>query len=358
MPLVANTELPSFRRLRESGQEVLTQERARTQDIRELHLGLLNLMPDAALEATERQFLRLVGSCNRIAQFYVHPFTVDGVPREGRAKTHVAQFYKTFAEIRDEGLDALIITGANPVAADLTAEPFWQPMIEVMSWAHTAVCSTLYSCLATHAALQQYHRIFREKLPHKRWGVYEHRVTGHAHPLLLNINTRFDGPHSHVYDMPRRGFEAAGTTVLVDSPTAGVYLAVSEDQFRSVYFQGHPEYDTNSLFKEFKREVGRFARGERDAYPRFPENYFSTDAQAVLRAYEKRLHAALAAGEHPAELPEAELEPLLDNTWTDTGKALINNWLGLVYQLTHRDRRRPFMEHIDPEDPLGLRKAR
>jgi len=355
MPLVANTELPSFARLRERGQEILTHDRARAQDIRELHVGLLNLMPDAALEATERQFLRLVGSCNRIAQFYVHPFTVDGVPREGSAKTHVAKFYKTFAQVREEGLDALIITGANPIQADLTVEPFWQSLVDVMTWAREEVCSTLYSCLATHAALQQYHGIFREKLPSKRWGVYEHRVTGTAHPLLLNINTRFDGPHSHVYDMPRSGFEAAGTTVLVDGPEAGVYLAVSEDQFRSIYFQGHPEYDINSLFKEFKREVGRFVSGVHKEYPPFPQHYFATEAQAVLRAYEEQVHKDMASGRQPPELPEAELGPLLDNTWTDTGKALINNWLGLVYQLTHTERRRPFMEHINPDDPLGLR---
>lgn len=356
MPLVANTSLPSFQRLRDNGQEVLTRERARSQDIRELHVGLLNLMPDAALEATERQFLRLVGSCNRIAQFYVHPFTCEGVPREGLAAEHVAKYYVTFDTIREEGLDALIITGANPIESDLTAEPFWRPLVEVMTWAREAVCSTLYSCLATHAALQAYHGRFREKLPSKRWGVYEHRVTGVRHPLLLDVNTRFDGPHSHVYDMPRRAFEQAGLTVLADSSEAGVYLAVSEDQFRSVYFQGHPEYDINSLFKEFKREVGRFASGQHRDYPPFPEHYFSAEAQAVLRAYEQELKDARASSRPLPQLPEAELEPLLDNTWTDTGKALVNNWLGLVYQLTHANRRVPFMDNIDPADPLGLRK--
>ena len=65
---------------------MLDVDRAVHQDIRELHLGLLNMMPDAALEATERQFLRLVGSCNRIVQFHVPPFHVRGVEREARAR--------------------------------------------------------------------------------------------------------------------------------------------------------------------------------------------------------------------------------------------------------------------------------
>ena len=69
MPLVAHNGLPTFQRLRDHGLEVLSLERAEQQDIRELHIGLLNMMPDAALSATEQQFIRLVGNCNQIAQF-------------------------------------------------------------------------------------------------------------------------------------------------------------------------------------------------------------------------------------------------------------------------------------------------
>ena len=77
MPLVAHTALPTFARLREEGQTVLSEDYAFNQDIRELHIGFLNMMPDAALEATERQFFRLVGESNLIAQFHLHPFTLQ-----------------------------------------------------------------------------------------------------------------------------------------------------------------------------------------------------------------------------------------------------------------------------------------
>ena len=49
MPLVEHLELPTFARLREQGHEVLPLERAVHQDIRELHIGFLNMMPDTAL---------------------------------------------------------------------------------------------------------------------------------------------------------------------------------------------------------------------------------------------------------------------------------------------------------------------
>ena len=93
MPLVAHSNLPTFERLRQDGQEVLDIPRARQQDIRELHIGLLNMMPDAALQATERQFIRLVGACNRIAQFYVHPFAVDAKARSAEAQAYLQTYY-------------------------------------------------------------------------------------------------------------------------------------------------------------------------------------------------------------------------------------------------------------------------
>jgi homoserine O-succinyltransferase len=89
MPLVAHTDLPTFGRLRLEGQEILTVERARHQDIREMHIGLLNMMPDAALEATERQFFRLVGASNSIVQFHMHPFSIEGLQRGDKAREHI-----------------------------------------------------------------------------------------------------------------------------------------------------------------------------------------------------------------------------------------------------------------------------
>ena len=114
MPLVQHSRLPTFDRLRDTGHEVLTLERATHQDIRELHIGFLNMMPDAALRATERQFIRLVGGCNRIAQFYVYPFSLDGLPRSADTLDYIDRYYATFDELKEAGVDALIIT---PIAA-------------------------------------------------------------------------------------------------------------------------------------------------------------------------------------------------------------------------------------------------
>lgn len=355
MPLVAHTKLPSFQRLREQGETVLERDHALQQDIRELHIGLLNMMPDAALEATERQFFRLVGESNQIAQFYMHPFTITNLPRGEKAQAHITQFYESFDQIKSAGLDALIITGANVVGSELSTQSFWQPLIEVIDWAYDNVTSTLCSCLTTHAVLEFRYGQKRRPLGHKRWGVYSHRLVSRTHPLIAGVNTRFDVPHSRFNQIDREQFDEAGLPVLAESEDAGVHLAASQDQFRLVFFQGHPEYDSISLLKEYKREVKRFLKGDLKAYPPFPEHYFSLQQQAILDEYKYAVLQALQHGKSAPEFPEAVISHDLDNTWHDTAEAIINNWIGQVYQVTDVDRKKPFKNFIDPNDPLGLK---
>ncbi len=355
MPLVAHSDLPTFERMKLEGQTVLPRDYALQQDIRELHVGLLNMMPDAALEATERQFFRLIGESNQIAQFYLHPFTLKELKRSAKGQEHVDKYYESFDAVKAQGLDALIITGANVHGTELSEQPFWQPLIEVIDWAYANVTSTLCSCLTTHAVMEFRHGQKRRPLGFKRWGVYSHRVMDRTHPLVTGVNTRFDVPHSRFNQIDREQFEAVGCRVLVESQEAGVHLAVSPDLFRMVFFQGHPEYDVISLLKEYKREVLRFAAGERDDYPPFVENYFSLQTQAILGEYREQVEAARAAGRAIPEMPEELVAAQVDNTWHDSAEAVINNWIGMVYQLTHHDRLQPFKAGIDPEDPLRLR---
>jgi len=354
MPLVAHNQLPSFNRLRGEGIKVLAPDAASHQDIRELHIGLLNMMPDAAMAATERQFFRLIGESNPIAQIYVHPFTLNELPRNDKTQAHIDEFYETFEQIKEQGLDALIITGANVIGPDLTDQPFWKPLIEVADWAHENVTSTLCSCLATHAVLE--FRYAQKRVPQavKKWGVFSHRVINKMHPLATDINTRFDVPHSRWNDVSLQQFKQAKLNVLAVGDDECVHLATSEDGFRTIFFQGHPEYDTISLLKEYKREVLLFVEGVRKDYPPYPENYFGVQTSAILREYKSRLLTALKNNTDIPVFPEDLVVTQLDNTWHDTAGEVVGNWVGLVYQLTHADRKKPFMDGIDINNPLGL----
>ncbi len=358
MSIVAHTSLPSFDWLRQAGHIVLSLEEARSQAIRELHVGLLNMMPDAALRATERQFMRLLSSSNRVMQIYPHLSGIDAQPRSEATRAYMNQHYEALEAAQEEGLDALVITGANPQQERMEDEPFWQPLMQVFEWAHENICSVICSCLATHAYLQHFHQIERIRCqPGKRWGVFSHRNCA-SHPLLNDTNTRFDVPHSHVYEVTREQLETIALPVLSYSEEAGINLATSEDGFRFVFFQGHPEYDRISLLKEMKREVMRYIHRERDDYPPLPQHYFPSEAAPLLQCLQQTATRERQSPTKAFVFPEEALYPLVDNTWVDSGRAIFNNWLGLVYRLTDYDRLKPFMPSVDPCDPLQLRKAR
>ncbi len=342
MPLVAYKDLPAFKRLIAEGSNVLPKGRALSQEIRELHIGLLNMMPDAALEATERQFFRLIGESNQIAQFYVHPFSLPQIPRGAETKAYIDQHYETFEQLKQDGLDALIISGANVSDPDLSQAPFWEPLQEVLAWSWENVTSTLCSCLATHAVLEFKYGQKRGALEDKLWGVYQHKVLDRHHPLMRGVNTIFDVPHSRHNDISRAQFDAAGMMVLAQCKEAGVHLATSADGLRLVCFQGHPEYDTLSLYKEYKREALLHARGGRKDFPAFPKRYLTPEAQEKLGTYVQ------GSDDWPYE--DTDMVEIIDNTWRDTSRSILGNWIGQVYQLTNMDRRKAFMDGVDPNN--------
>jgi homoserine O-succinyltransferase/O-acetyltransferase len=355
MPIVAHSDLPTFGELRARGEQVLTLEEALHQDIRELHLGLLNMMPDAALRTTERQFVRLVGSSNQIVQLYVHPFTVPGLDRSPETQDYIDHHYERFEDLQRDGLDGLIITGANVTGSELAEQPFSEPLGEVMEWASEHVTSTLCSCLATHALVERLHGVRRRPLAAKRWGVFSHRASEPDHPLLRGTNTRFDVPHSRWNEVTSGQLRDVGVRVLVESLEGDFHLGTSVDGIRTVYLQGHPEYDAISLLKEYRRELDRFLAGELDAIPPTPANYLAPEAARIVHDHVDATLRARDAGTTLPTFPEERIVPLLDTTWTDTGRALFNNWLGLIYRLTDVVRGVPFMPGVDRDDPLRLR---
>ena len=351
MPLIAISKLPTFKRLKKEGVAVLTKDRAFHQAIRPLHIGLLNLMPDAALEATERQFFRLVGGANQIAQFYVHPFTLSSIERNEASLKHIGNYYKNFEDIKLHGLDALIISGAPVEHANLSEESFYDELKEVIDWSYNNVTSTICSCLATHAVMEFRYNKKRQPIGEKCWGVFPHEVVARQHPILKGINTRFNVPHSRFNEISLEQFKEACVEVLVKSDI-GAHMCVSDDLFRIVFFQGHPEYDSISLLKEYKREVSAFLSGKRSDYPIFPEHYLNEQSKAILVEFKMK---ALSSEFAIEDFPEKLIAETLDNTWRDAAGAIISNWIGCVYQTTNEEVRKPFMEGIDPEDPLGIK---
>lgn len=333
MALVVDSNLPAFDTMRDEGVPLTSPEAL--SGLPGVSVGLLNLMPDAALRATDRQFIRLVSSAAGELDIRVVPFTVAAEARGDDARQHIADHYARFDRVAADGLDALIVTGANPARDELEKEAFWGGLGEVLDWATGSTRSILCSCLATHVVLQKYRGMKRTLLPQKRWGVYSHYVLKH-HWLLDGQSGPVDAPHSHWYDVTREEMESVGLTVVLESEEAGVHMAVDDDDFY-VFFQGHPEYDLVSLLKEYRRELGRFWRGERDDYPPVPEHYFDERALAQLEDYRPVLEAAKREGREPPRLVEEDLLPAGGHSWNRGGKVIYCNWLqGIADQKSNR----------------------
>ncbi|MEL7449676.1 MAG: homoserine O-succinyltransferase [Pseudomonadota bacterium] len=329
MPIVEANSLPAYHSLRDEGLSFVRPEAAGSERPL-LRVGFLNLMPDAALRATDRQFFRLIDAYGSEADIEVLPFTLAAEARGDAAREHVSNWYTDFAAVQTQQIDALVITGANPKHFRLADEAFWAPLIEVLDWAQHAVHSVLCSCLATHAVIEHLFGEVRVRLPEKMWGVFDHEVLDADHPLLAGLNPPVSAPHSHYFDMSAERLGALGVKVLMRSATAGVHMATVHHGTQWVFFQGHPEYDRVSLMKEYQREVMRFAEGER-GYPPFPRHYFPAQSHAVLDAYRQSVNAALDAGKPVPRLQERDLLPLLTNNWLTPGRQIFFNWLRGVH---------------------------
>lgn len=325
MAIVEHSTLPAFWTMESEGYVVISPDEATRSSFADLRIGLLNLMPDAALRATDRQFLRLLAGGSDEFDIWMYPFTAAADWRSDEAAWHVEEHYTTFEEIERLGLDGLIVTGANPAEHRLENEHFWQELGQILDWASGETQSVLCSCLATHAVLQKYRSLVRTRLPQKRWGVYQHHRLA-DHPLLDGLGDTVEAPHSHWYDLTREEMESVGLRVLLVSDEAGVHMAVDDDE-GYVFFQGHPEYDQVSLLKEYRRELGRFFYRDRDDYPPVPENYFADEALETLFEYRPTLEACRAARQDPPRLSEDELTPHDKHVWISEGQVIYRNWL-------------------------------
>jgi len=126
----------------------------RERDANCIELGLVNNMPDAALEQTERQILKLLDSAADKIVVRLSLFALPKVPRTSLGHQHLGRLcYLSVSDLWNSNLDGIIITGAEPRAPDLTQEPYWSELTDVLDWADDNAVSTACSCLFTLAVL-------------------------------------------------------------------------------------------------------------------------------------------------------------------------------------------------------------
>jgi homoserine O-succinyltransferase len=289
-----------------------------------IDIGLINNMPDAALKATERQFLALLRAAADDITVRLTLYTLPEVPRTDFGREQVSR-YSDFGDLWKSHHDGLIVTGTEPRAADLKDEPYWESLTKVLEWAESHTYSTILSCLAAHAGILYIDGIARRPLGDKRFGVFE-CVRVSDHPLTAAAPSHLRMPQSRWNEVPEEALLACGYRVLTRSEDAGVDAFVKQRKSLFVFFQGHPEYEAVTLLLEYRRDIGRFLRGERDTYPPMPQGYFDQETVEALNAL--RARALLDRREELlATFPTAMAAGKVTNTWRSTAQNLYRNWL-------------------------------
>jgi homoserine O-succinyltransferase len=288
-----------------------------------LTIGLINNMPDSALQSTERQFTQLLQAAAGNNRVHLHCFSLPSLKRSQQATQSMEGRYGDIADLDRLRIDGLIVTGAEPNAATLPEEPFWQDLTAIIDWARSNTRSAIWSCLAAHAAVLHLDGIERQRLDVKCSGVYDcAKVTDNW--LMKDIDSPLKVAHSRVNALRNSDLAASGYQVLTESSQAGVDIFAKRLRSHFIFFQGHPEYEALSLQREYLRDITRFLSRQRDIFPAFPVGYFDTDTENKLAHYQKR---ACAERQIPLsiELPHLTLRP--DLAVGVAATALFRNWL-------------------------------
>ncbi len=324
MPLCSNSRNCSHDRQREPRK----QDGAPSTVPQCISIGLINNMPDAALEATERQFRALLSSASDGITVRLSLYALTDVPRAEAGKRHIKDFYSSVEELWDTHLDGLIVTGAEPRTANLIDEPYWESLARVLEWARDHTHSTIFSCLAAHAAVLQMDGIGRLKSDDKHFGVFECDRQSH-HPLIAGTASRFKLPHSRWNGISEAELVASGYSVLTRSLDAGVDMFVKQCKSLFVFFQGHPEYEADTLLREYRRDVGRYLKGEVGTYPTLPRSYFDEGTEQALTAL--RAQAIDKRSDELLTYVSTTLEHgTINNTWHSTAARIYINWLQYI----------------------------
>ena len=297
MPVTVPNTLPARSVLEAENVFLMDEQRALHQDIRPLRIAILNLMPTKV--ATETQLLRLLG--NTPLQVEVTLLHMASHDAKNTSAEHLLEHYVSFAEVRHQTFDGLIVTGAPVEQLPFETVDYWPELTELLDWATTNVFSSLFICWGAQAALYRYHGVPKHALAEKMFGVFPHHLNVRNERIVQGFDDVFFAPHSRHTETRREDILAVpGLVLLAESDESGVYLLQSTDR-RQVFVTGHSEYDPGTLQGEYARDLGK-------SLPiGVPRNYFPAD--------------------------DASKEPLV--RWRGHANLLFSNWLNYcVYQET------------------------
>ena len=283
MPVNLPNNFPAVDILRKENIFVMGHTRAESQDIRPLHIAVVNLMPLKI--ATETDLLRLIS--NTPLQVEIDFIQMKSHTSKNTSDEHMKMFYKDFDDIKTQNYDGLIITGAPVEKVDFEDVDYWEELCEIIDWSRIHVTSTIYICWAAFAGLYHNYGIKKHNIDTKISGVYSHRILDPLNPIFRGFDDEFYVPHSRFTIFRREEIEAdERLSIIADSNIAGVYMVMANGG-KEFYITGHSEYSPLTLDSEYHRDL------DKGMNPSVPENYYVDDDPQKPVIVRWRAHANL-----------------------------------------------------------------
>jgi homoserine O-succinyltransferase len=301
MPIKIPKKLPAYDVLGKEGVFVITDDRAKKQDIRPLRVGIVNLMPTTV--DTEIQLLRLLG--NSPLKVDITFLRMGSHESKNAPPGHLEKFYFSAEEIihLDTHFDGLIITGAPVETLPFEEVDYWDELAKVIDYSEKKVFSTLHICWGAQAGLYRRYNISKMPLEKKLFGIFPHVVHEQFHVLFRGFDDEFLAPQSRHTTCDRNAIAAEPhLTIQSETEEGGIFIATARGG-REIYVTGHLEYDPLTLDREYRRDLSKGVPIEP------PINYYPDNDPSKTPIVRWRAHANL----------------------------FFDNWLNYVYQETPYD---------------------
>jgi len=298
MPIKIPKELPAYNTLSRERVFVMTEDRAESQDIRPLKVGIINLMPTTV--DTEIQLLRLLG--NSPLQVDITFLNMNSHTSRNAPPGHLEKFYISSKEIvcLKVRFDGLIITGAPVETLPFEEVDYWDELAQIIDYSEKNVFSCLHICWGAQAGLYRRYNIQKKMLDKKLFGIFPHAVNEQYHSLFRGFDDEFLAPQSRHTTCDRDAIASdPRLTIQSETPDTGIFIVTAREG-REIYVTGHLEYDPLTLDREYKRDK------ERGLPIETPKNYYP--------------------GDDPLKTPVVR--------WRAHANLFFDNWLNYVYQET------------------------
>jgi len=190
-----------------------------------LKLALLNLMPNKV--ETEIQFLKQLD--HSPLKLEVKLVRLKSHRYKGISSTYLDSHYSYFHEVKEVGIDGLIITGAPLEKLAFEEVDYWNELQEIMDYAVVNISSTLYICWGAVAGLYHHYGIPKRLMDHKIFGVFHHRIKEQLN-LFQGIYDGFTAPHSRYFSVDEKEIlKRNELEIIAGSDEVGVLVVASKE---------------------------------------------------------------------------------------------------------------------------------